>query len=51
MKKPFISPVNRGKRHAWGKKHKEWADENWGRVIFSDESKFNLFGLDGPRYC
>jgi hypothetical protein len=25
--------------------------ENWRRVIFSDESKFNLFGSDGLQYC
>jgi transposase InsO family protein len=25
--------------------------KNWERVIFSDESKFNLFGSDGLQYC
>ena len=36
---------------AWAKAHKHWTVENWRSVIFSDESKFNLFGSDGRRWC
>jgi transposase len=28
-----------------------WGPDQWGRVIFSDESKFHLFGSDGIQYC
>ena len=24
---------------------------NWNKVVFSDKSKFNLFVLDGHKYC
>jgi len=27
-----------------------WTEENWSKVHFSDESKFNLFGSDGKHY-
>ena len=31
--------------------HAHWTTEDWHAVIFSDESKFKLFGLDGHQYC
>ena len=50
-KKPFLSPEKKKKRLEWAEAHKHWTVENWKSVIFSDESKFNIFGLDGRRYC
>jgi len=36
-------------------KRKAWAEDmtadDWRGVVFSDESKFNLFGSDGKQYC
>lgn len=29
----------------------KWQPEAWASVIFSDESKFNLFGSNGKMYC
>jgi hypothetical protein len=29
----------------------EWEEKDWDAVVFSDESKFNIFGSDGKRYC
>lgn len=49
-KKPFISEVNRKKRLAFAKAHKDWTVADWGRVLWSDESKFNLVASDGVRY-
>ncbi|KAI5615079.1 hypothetical protein C0J50_3304, partial [Silurus asotus] len=31
-------------------KHVVWTEENWSKVHFSDESKFDLFGSDGKHY-
>lgn len=48
-KKPFISETNRRKRLAWAKERKEWVNE-WENIIWSDESKFELFRGDGRRW-
>lgn len=50
-KKPFLSKKHKARRYAWAKKcrHASWMD--WSYVVFSDESKFNLFGSDGRQYC
>ena len=34
----------------WAKEHKNWSVHDWNKVIWSDESKFNLFGSDGRVY-
>ena len=34
----------------WAKRHEKWDEEDWRKVIFSDESKFNLHGPDGRDY-
>lgn len=46
-KKPFISKKNMQKRLKWAKEHSTWTLNDWKQVIWSDESKFNLFGSDG----
>ena len=46
-KKPLISSKNRLKRLAYHKRLKLWSVNDWKDVIFSDESKFNLFHSDG----
>lgn len=49
VKKPLVTEVNRKKRLAWAKERKEWTDE-WENIIWSDESKFELFKGDGRRW-
>ncbi|GFT45427.1 transposable element Tcb1 transposase [Trichonephila clavipes] len=46
-KKPFISLQNQKKRLEFAKTHQFKTDNFWKKVIFSDESKFNIFGSDG----
>jgi len=40
----------RQKRIDWALAHREWSEEDWSRVIWSDETKINIFGTDGVRY-
>ena len=49
-KKPFISEANREKRLTFAKEYVNRPIEFWKNIIFSDESKFNLFGSDGQRF-
>ena len=46
-KKPYLNKINRGKRIAYAKMMMEKPYDYWKHVLWSDESKFNLFGLDG----
>ncbi|GFV49360.1 transposable element Tc1 transposase [Trichonephila clavipes] len=48
-KKPFISLQNQKKRLEFAKTHQLKTGNFWKKVIFSDESKLNIFGNDGRR--
>ncbi|GFW41880.1 RNA-directed DNA polymerase from mobile element jockey [Trichonephila clavipes] len=48
-KKPLIGKRNRVKRLKFAKEHILKPQQFWNKVIFSDESKFNIFGSDGRR--
>lgn len=45
-KKPFISLENRRKRLEFAKKYGNEDEQFWNKVLFTDESKFNIFGPD-----
>ncbi|GFY23373.1 transposable element Tc1 transposase [Trichonephila clavipes] len=49
VEKPFISLQNQKERLEFAKTHKMKTDNFWKKVIFSDESKFKIFGSDGHR--
>lgn len=49
-KKPFINKRNRIKRLKFAKAYKNNDFSFWNQVLFSDESKFNLFRSDGQSY-
>ncbi len=49
--KPYLSLAKKRACLEWAKAHKHWTINDWKTVIFSDESKFNLFGSDGCYYC
>lgn len=43
-KKPLLRRGNRQKRLQWAKEHRNWTMEEWKNVVWSDESKFEVFG-------
>lgn len=44
IRKPFLRTVNKVKRLNWAKEHRNWTEDDWKKVLWSDESKFELFG-------
>jgi transposase len=41
-KKPFLREVNRIKRLHWARDHLNWTPQQWRKVLWSDESKFEI---------
>ncbi|GFV93502.1 transposable element Tcb2 transposase [Trichonephila clavipes] len=37
-----LTPAHRKRRSLWCRKHRNWRDNEWGRVLFTDESRFSL---------
>ena len=50
VSKPLISKKNQKLRLHFAQAHVVWTEEQWSRVHFSDESKFNVIGSDGETY-
>lgn len=50
-KVPYLRPHHIRARLAFAEQRLEWAQSEWDRIVFSDESKFNLFASDGRQYC
>lgn len=50
VKKPLLTTRMRQARLKWAREHQSWLLADWRKVIFSDESKFNLHGSDGKLY-
>ncbi|GFW80604.1 transposable element Tc1 transposase [Trichonephila clavipes] len=48
-KKPRISAVNTEKRLDFANEHVNKSPQFWEKVLFSDESKFCMFGLKGRK--
>lgn len=49
-KKPALSDKNIKARLKFCKDHKNWTEEDWKRVIWSDETKINRYQSDGKEY-
>ncbi|GFX16792.1 transposable element Tc1 transposase [Trichonephila clavipes] len=37
-----LTPAHRRRHSLWCRKHRNWRDNEWGRVLFTDESRFSL---------
>ncbi|GFV92004.1 HTH_Tnp_Tc3_2 domain-containing protein [Trichonephila clavipes] len=37
-----LTPAHGKKRSLWCREHRNWRDNEWGRVLFTDESRFSL---------
>ncbi|GFV60987.1 transposable element Tcb2 transposase [Trichonephila clavipes] len=37
-----LTPAHRRRRSLWCREHLNWRDNEWGRVLFTDESRFSL---------
>ena len=51
VRKPLLTLRHRKLRLKWAKMYKDMESEDWRKVIFSDETKINLFGSDGKKWC
>ncbi|KAG0896315.1 hypothetical protein G6F33_013558 [Rhizopus arrhizus] len=47
VKKPLLTAKHMKRRLAWAKKYQNWTTDDWRRVVFSDETKVNIWGSDG----
>ncbi|GFT36012.1 transposable element Tc1 transposase [Trichonephila clavipes] len=43
-----LTPVHRRRRSLWCREHRNWRDNEWGRVLVTDESRFS-FSSDSHR--
>ncbi|GFV19689.1 transposable element Tcb1 transposase [Trichonephila clavipes] len=37
-----LTPAHRRRSSLWCREHRNWRDNEWGRVLFTDESRFSL---------
>ncbi|GFU32162.1 transposable element Tcb1 transposase [Trichonephila clavipes] len=37
-----LTPAHRRRRSLWCREHRNWGDNEWGRVLFTDESRFSF---------
>lgn len=49
-KKPRLTKEHKKARLDFAIQHKDWTEDDWKRVIWSDESKINRISSDGIRY-
>jgi len=50
IKKPLFRRGNKAKRLQWAQNHKDWTIEDWKQVLWTDESKFEIFGQKRRTY-
>ncbi|KAF2351386.1 hypothetical protein FHG87_017859 [Trinorchestia longiramus] len=48
--KPELKKIHKKRREEWVREKVKWNADNWAKVVFSDEKKFNLDGPDSFQY-
>ena len=51
VRKPLLKRINKIKRLLWAFKHRSWSVEQWMRVLWSDEKKFEVFNSKRRTTC
>jgi len=51
VKWPLLSKTHVWKRKKWWRKYWDFTPDEWAAIVFSDETKINLWGSDGRQYC
>ena len=46
-RKPLLKECHRKSRLLFARTHESWTPAQWGKILWSDESHFNLFNSDG----
>lgn len=44
MKKPFLKEQYKRKKLQWAKSYKSWTLGDWDKVLWTNESRFEVFG-------
>ena len=50
VRKPLLRPVNKQKRPKFAQEHVDWTIDQWKSVLWTDESKFEIFGSHRRQY-
>ena len=50
VRKPLLRPANKRKRLKFAQEHVDWTIDQWKSVLWTDESKFELFGSHRRQY-
>jgi transposase len=50
-RKPLLRDIHQQKRREFCMRHKTWTSEDWQNILWSDETKFTVFGGGGREYC
>lgn len=50
VRKPLLRPQNKKKRMQWALTHRDWTAEDFKKVLWTDESKFQIFGSKRRTY-